>query len=52
MVSQKGSHAKFGKRTPEGYFVAVVPRHDIIAIGTLRGILRHCRMEWEEFERL
>jgi predicted RNA binding protein YcfA (HicA-like mRNA interferase family) len=52
MVSQKGGHVKFGKRTPEGYFVVVVPRHDVIAVGTLRSILRHCRMSWEEFDRL
>lgn len=52
VVGQRGSHVKLGKRIPEGYITAIVPRHRMIAIGTLRSILRHCHMEWDEFERL
>jgi predicted RNA binding protein YcfA (HicA-like mRNA interferase family) len=51
-VGQRGSHVKFGKRTEEGYMTVVVPRHDELAVGTLRGILRQARMGWAEFEGL
>lgn len=51
-VGQKGSHVKLGKQMPEGYVTVIVPRHNEIAAGTLRSILRQSRLTWEEFERL
>lgn len=51
-VSQKGSHVKFGKQTPEGFRTAIVPRHKEIAIGTLRSILRQAGLAVKEFEEL
>ncbi len=52
IVSQKGSHVKFAKETPEGLRVVIVPRHKEIAVGTLRSILRQAGLSPEEFELL
>ncbi len=52
VVSQKGSHVKFAKETPEGLKVVAVPCHKEIAVGTLRSILRQAGLSPEEFERL
>ncbi|MCJ7821754.1 MAG: type II toxin-antitoxin system HicA family toxin [Armatimonadetes bacterium] len=52
VVGQRGSHVKFGKRTPEGHRTVIVPRHDEIAVGTLRSVLRQARMDWEQFDAL
>jgi len=38
-ISQKGSHVKFVKSTPEMIRTAIVPQHREIAIGTLHSIL-------------
>ena len=52
VVRQRGSHVKCGKRTPDGYRTVIVPRHDEIAVGTLRSVLRQARMDWEQFDAL
>jgi len=52
IVGQKGSHVKFGKRTPVGFVTTTVPRHDAVAIGTLRSALRQAGLTWDEFDRL
>ena len=52
IVGQRGSHVKFGKRTPEGFVTTTVPRHNVVAIGTLRSALRQAGLTWEEFDRL
>lgn len=52
VVSQKGSHLKYGKEVAEGFLTVIVPRHDDIAVGTLRSILRQSHLTWEEFDRL
>jgi predicted RNA binding protein YcfA (HicA-like mRNA interferase family) len=52
IVSQKGSHVKFAKETPEGLRVAIVPRHREVSIGTLRSILRQAGLSPEDFDRL
>jgi hypothetical protein len=37
-VSQKGSHIKMKKRTPDATFVTIIPDYDEIPVGTLRSI--------------
>jgi predicted RNA binding protein YcfA (HicA-like mRNA interferase family) len=48
-VRQRGSHVVLKKETSEGSIGCVVPLHDELAIGTLRGILRQARVSNEEF---
>lgn len=48
-VSQKGSHAKLKKATAHGEITTIVPLHDELATGTLRGVLELARVEIEEF---
>jgi predicted RNA binding protein YcfA (HicA-like mRNA interferase family) len=52
VASQRGSHVKLRKHTSEGTLTTVVPRHDEIAVGLLRAILRQSRLTWDEFDRL
>lgn len=46
---QRGSHVVLVKETNKGKFGCVVPLHDELAIGTLRGILRQAKVTPEEF---
>jgi predicted RNA binding protein YcfA (HicA-like mRNA interferase family) len=46
---QRGSHVIMKKTTFEGTIGCVVPNHRIIAIGTLRSILRQARVSPDEF---
>ncbi len=48
-VSQRGSHVKL--RREDGTTV-IVPRHRVLARGTLRSILRQAGLSVEEFVRL
>jgi predicted RNA binding protein YcfA (HicA-like mRNA interferase family) len=48
-VRQRGSHVVLKKETSEGSIGCVVPLHDELAIGTLRGILRQTRVSNEDF---
>jgi len=48
-VRQRGSHVVLMKKTPEGEVGCVVPLHDELAIGTLRGILRQAKVNIDEF---
>jgi predicted RNA binding protein YcfA (HicA-like mRNA interferase family) len=52
IVSQKGSHVKFLRVTPEGTRTVIVPRHREVSPGTLRSILRQANLSLEEFEDL
>ena len=52
MVSQKGSHVKFAKETPEGRFTTIVPNHKEITIGTLSSILKQAGLTVNEFDNL
>lgn len=52
IVSQKGSHVKFVKSTPEGTRVAIVQKHKEVKAGTLKSVLRQADLSWEEFEGL
>ena len=52
IVTQRGSHVKFARKTPAGTRTAVVPRHRDVAPGTLRSILRQAGISADEFDRL
>ena len=51
-ISQRGSHVKFAKETPEGFRTATVPRHREVSPGTLRSILRQAGLTPQEFDSL
>ncbi|OQW91575.1 MAG: hypothetical protein BWK78_04265 [Thiotrichaceae bacterium IS1] len=51
-VSQKGSHVKFSKVTPDGTYVAIVPHHREITMGTLHNILDQAGLTPNEFQKL
>jgi predicted RNA binding protein YcfA (HicA-like mRNA interferase family) len=52
-VSQKGSHVKLSKVTPEGTRIVIVPCHTgDIPMGTLRSILNQAGLSPDEFEVL
>ncbi len=46
---QRGSHIILKKQTPTGAVGCAVPRHDELATGTLRGILRLAQVSVEDF---
>jgi predicted RNA binding protein YcfA (HicA-like mRNA interferase family) len=46
--SQKGSHAKY----TDGHHTVIIPIHENVARGTLRGILIQAGIELENFLRL
>lgn len=48
-VRQRGSHIVLKKNTPDGDVGCVVPLHDELAVGTLRGILRLAKVSVEDF---
>jgi predicted RNA binding protein YcfA (HicA-like mRNA interferase family) len=48
-VRQRGSHVVLKKYTLEGVTGCVVPLHDELAIGTLRGILKQANVSPDEF---
>lgn len=48
-VRQRGSHVVLKRQTSEGKVGCVVPLHDELAIGTLRGILRLARVDVKDF---
>lgn len=52
LISQKGSHVKFGKQTSQGFVTAIVPRHKEISLGTLRSILNQAGLSPAEFNEL
>ena len=52
VVSQKGSHVKFAKDTPEGKRTRIVPCYKEVTIGTISSILRQAGLRVDEFERL
>jgi len=51
-VSQKGSHVKFARTSPEGTYTVIVPHHREVAMGTMRSILRQAGLSVEQFEQL
>ena len=50
-VRQRGSHVVLRKEAPEGPIGCVIPLHDELAVGTLRGVLRQAGVTPEEFKR-
>jgi len=51
-VSQKGSHAKYVRRSTEEAIVVIVPvRKKEIPRGTFRSILRQSHLRIEDFEK-
>lgn len=48
-VSQKGSHAKLKKTTTRGEIITIVPLHDELATGTLRGVLELADVNLDDF---
>jgi predicted RNA binding protein YcfA (HicA-like mRNA interferase family) len=48
-VRQKGSHVILRKETESGAIGCVVPLHDELATGTLKGILKQAQVEPDEF---
>lgn len=48
---RSGSHVRLSKMTPEGKVGTVVPMHDEIKIGTLRGILKLAKVDSDEFSK-
>ena len=50
-VSRKGSHVKMKKATPDKVFIAIVPDHKEVPIGTLKSIIRQAGMSEEEFRK-
>jgi len=48
---QSGSHVRLSKMTPEGKVGTVVPLHEELKIGTLRGILKLAKVDPDEFRK-
>jgi predicted RNA binding protein YcfA (HicA-like mRNA interferase family) len=48
-VRQRGSHVIMKKETLAGPIGCVVPRHKVVAIGTVKSILRQAQVPTEEF---
>jgi predicted RNA binding protein YcfA (HicA-like mRNA interferase family) len=51
-VSQKGSHIKMKKRTPNETRIVIIPDYPEIPTGTLKSIIRQAGMSDEEFIKL
>ena len=51
-IRQKGSHVILKKETGAGAIGCVVPVHDELATGTLRGILKQAHVDPEEFAKM
>ncbi|MBM2813325.1 MAG: hypothetical protein HW421_87 [Ignavibacteria bacterium] len=49
-VRQRGSHVILTKETELGKRGCTVPLHDIVAVGTLSGILKQAEVSVEEFK--
>lgn len=48
-VRQHGSHVVLRKNTFEGAVGCAVPLHRVVAVGTLRSVLRQARVSPDEF---
>ncbi len=48
---QTGSHIILRKETPQGAVGTVVPNHDELKIGTLKGVLELAKIDVEEFAK-
>ena len=52
VVSQRGSHVKLKRVTPERTLIAIVPVHPELARKTLTSILKQANLTIEEFREL
>jgi len=52
VVGRKGSHVRLKKKTPNKTYIAIVPLHPEIKMGTLKSILRQAGLTREEFIEL
>jgi predicted RNA binding protein YcfA (HicA-like mRNA interferase family) len=50
-VSQKGSHIKFARASPERTDTVIVPRHHEVPVGTLRSILNQAHIDPESWDK-
>jgi predicted RNA binding protein YcfA (HicA-like mRNA interferase family) len=48
---RSGSHVRLSKKTPEGKVGTVVPLHNELKIGTLRGVLKLAKVDMKEFSK-
>ena len=48
---KSGSHVRLSKVTPEGKVGTVIPMHDEIKIGTLKGLLKLAKVDPDEFSK-
>jgi predicted RNA binding protein YcfA (HicA-like mRNA interferase family) len=51
ITGQTGSHVRLSKVTPGGRIGTVVPLHDELKIGTLRGVLKLAKIDPDAFAR-
>jgi len=51
IVRQRGSHIILKKETSEGKTGTVVPNHEELKIGTLKGVLELAKIKEEDFEK-
>ena len=51
IIRRKGSHVILAKETANGRIGAVVPAHNELKIGTLKGILEQAKVSDEEFSK-
>ncbi len=50
-VSQKGSHVKLRKQGDGVVITTIVPIHEELSYGTLRGVLDLAKVDYEEFRK-
>ena len=51
ITGRAGSHVRLSKETPTGKIGTVVPIHDELKIGTLKGILKLAKIDEEDFKK-
>lgn len=48
-ISQKGSHMKLGRKLRNREIITIIPKHNELAQGTLKGVLELAEINEEEF---
>ena len=48
---QTGSHVRLSKITPDGKVGTVVPNHEELKLGTLKGVLKLAKVDIDDFYR-
>ena len=51
-ISQRGSHVKFVRQTKDAVDIAIVPRKQEIAVGTIRSILQQAHIDLDRWDKL